>query len=138
MNFYTILLILSTISFAAAYISTIFKFNNLYNKMLNFSISQDQIRISTEEETHKENYLKFVTESRDSAFKYIDDIQSALSKFFNEVDPQLEYYNKYGAAVEGMIPPHDFALKKISKEVEDLKIFLPLDYNKDKDKKWKK
>lgn len=135
MSLEIIILSLSTISFAIAYISTVFKLNNLYNKMLNFSISQDQIRLSIEEETHKENYLKFVTESRDSAFKYINDVQSALSKFFNEVDPQLEYYNKYGAAVEGMIPPHDFALKKISKEVEDLKIFLPLDYNKDKDNK---
>lgn len=135
MNFYIIILCLSTIFFAIAYMSTIFKFNNLYNKMLKFSISQDKTRLNIEEETHKENYLKFVTESRDSAFKYIDDVQSALSKFFNEVGPQLEYYNKYGIVVDGMVPPHDFALKKISKEVEDLKIFLPLDYNKDKDNK---
>ena len=38
---------------------------------------------------------------------------------------QLEYYNKYGSVIEGIIPSHDFTIKKISKEVEQLKKFLP-------------
>ena len=77
------------------------------------------------DDIHKENFIKFLSDSRDWAYQYIEDVQGGIKKFMNEVEPQLDYYNKYGIVVDGMIPPHDFALKKISKEVEELKKFLP-------------
>ena len=48
-----------------------------------------------------------------------------MSKFIEEVEPQLKYYNSYGAVVEGTAAPHDKALKKISKEFDELKKMLP-------------
>lgn len=81
----------------------------------------------TEEDIHKENFIKFLSDSREWAFGYIEEVQSGLKKFITEVEPQLEYYNNYGIVIEGMVPPHDFALKKISKEFEDLKKLLPED-----------
>lgn len=82
--------------------------------------------VSTQDiDTDRENFIKFLSDSREWAFEYIEQVQSGLKKFINEVEPQLEHYNKYGVAVEGMLPPHDFALKKISKEFEDLKKLLP-------------
>ncbi len=76
---------------------------------------------------HKENFIKFLSDSRDWAFDYIEEVQKGLSDFIEEVEPHIEYYNAYGAAVEGMVSPHDKALKKISQEFEKLKSLLPED-----------
>jgi hypothetical protein len=80
-------------------------------------------------DVHTQNFIKFLSDSRDWAYQYIEDVQGGLKKFMDEVEPQLNYYNNYGIVVEGMVPPHDFALKKISKEVEELKRFLPEESN---------
>jgi hypothetical protein len=83
--------------------------------------------LKEDDDVHKENFIKFLSDSREWAFGYIEEVQSGLKKFITEVEPQLEYYNKYGIVIEGMVPPHDFALKKISKEFQDLKKLLPED-----------
>jgi len=75
----------------------------------------------------KEDFLKFISDSRDWAFDYIEEVQNGLSKFIKEVEPDIEYYDKYGTAVEGMVSPHDKALKKISEEFKELKKLLPKD-----------
>lgn len=84
----------------------------------------------TDQDQSGEAFLKFVSDSRDWAYQYIEEVQAGLSLFISEVAPQIEYYNKYGSSVEGMIAPHDFALKKISSEFEKLKTLLPEDYDK--------
>ena len=58
------------------------------------------------------------------------EVQSGLKLFIDEAGPQIEYYDKYGSAVDGMISPHDFALKKISGAYKELKKLLPDDYGK--------
>ncbi len=78
---------------------------------------------------HKEDFIKFLSDSRDWAFEYIEEVQKGLNYFIQEVSPEIEHYNNYGSAVEGMISPHDKALKKISVEFEKLKALLPEDKN---------
>lgn len=80
---------------------------------------------SADQEMHKDGFIKFLSDSRDWAFEYIESVQTGLKKFINEVEPQIDHYNKYGIVVEGMVEPHDFALKKISKEFYELKKLLP-------------
>lgn len=133
MNIYVVLLSISTFILLVAYLSALYKLGEMYNIFSNTlskqselrSIHQNFLELKNEEDIHKDNYINFLSDSRDAAFKYIDDIQSALLNFFKEIDPQIQYYNKYGIVVDGMIAPHDFALKKISKEIEDLRLFLP-------------
>lgn len=84
----------------------------------------------TDQDQSDEAFLKFVSDSRDWAYQYIEEVQAGLSSFINEVAPQIDYYNEYGSSVEGMIAPHDFALKKISSEFEKLKTLLPEDYDR--------
>lgn len=84
----------------------------------------------TDKEKANEDFLKFVSDSRDLAYEYIESVQAGLQKFIQEVEPQLDYYDKYGIAIEGMVSPHDFALKKISSEFKELKKLLPEDYGK--------
>jgi len=77
----------------------------------------------TDKEKANEDFLKFVSDSRDLAYEYIETVQAGLQKFIDEVGPQIDYYDKYGSAVEGMVAPHDFALKKISSEFKELKSY---------------
>ena len=84
----------------------------------------------TDEEKSNEAFLKFVSDSRDWAYQYIEEVQSGLKLFIDEVGPQVEHYEKYGPAVDGMVAPHDFALKKISKAYKELKKLLPDDYGR--------
>ena len=84
----------------------------------------------TDKDRANEDFLKFVSDSRDLAYEYIESVQAGLKKFIDEVEPQIDYYDKYGAAIEGMVSPHDFALKKISSEFKELKKLLPEDYDK--------
>lgn len=97
---------------------------------LAYSILQQEQENSTplsknEEDVHKENFIKFLSDSREWAFGYIESVQSGLKDFVEKVEPHLEYYNKYGVVIEGMIPPHDFALITITQEFEKLKLLLP-------------
>ena len=84
----------------------------------------------TDKDQANEDFLKFVSDSRDWAYQYIEEVQSGLKSFIDEVEPQMDYYDHYGAAVDGMVAPHDFALKKISSEFKKLKSLLPEDYDK--------
>lgn len=83
----------------------------------------------TDKDQANEDFLKFISDSRDWAYQYIEEVQTALKSFIDEAGPQIEYYDKYGAAVDGMVAPHDFALKKISMAYKELKKLLPEEYD---------
>ncbi len=132
MEFALVVLSILSISFLIAYLSVSQKLNSVNKGFAQLFVSYNTLRetvetqpTKTEEDIHKENFIKFLSDSRDWAFDYIEDVQKALSKFIEEVEPHIEHYDVYGAAVEGMMPPHDNALKKISKEFKELKKMLP-------------
>ena len=123
-----------SISFLIAYLSVSHKLSVVNKGFAQLFLAFDAVKgaveanpTKTEDDIHKENFIKFLSDSRDWAYEYIEDVQKALTKFVKEVEPQLEYYNKYGIVIDGMVPPHDFALKKISKEFDELKKLLPED-----------
>ena len=87
-------------------------------------------RNKTDKDQANEDFLKFISDSRDWAYQYIEEVQAGLKTFIDEVGPQIDYYDHYGAAIDGMVAPHDFALKKISSEFKELKKLLPEDYDK--------
>ena len=85
-------------------------------------------RLANREEIANESYVKFLSDSRDWAYNYIEDVQDKLASFSNKIEPQLNYYNTYGQTVQG---PHIILVKEISKAYEELKSVLPQD-NKEK------
>lgn len=117
-----------TISFCIAYYKAQKQISVIKQALANLILNAPEPSIK-DLDTDRENFIKFLSDSRDWAFDYIEDVQNKLFKFVQEVEPQLEYYNKYGVVIEGMVPPHDFALKKISKEIEELKKLLPEEQN---------
>jgi hypothetical protein len=77
---------------------------------------------------HKENFIKFLSDSRDWAYQYIKDVQDGLEKFVNEVEPEIAYFDEYGLV--GDAYPHYHSMKKISLEYKELKKLLPSEETK--------
>jgi len=73
---------------------------------------------------HKENFIKFLSDSRDWAFEYIESVQSGLTDFNKEVGPLIEYFDKYGDVLSNQRPDYE-SMKKISKAYKELKKLLP-------------
>lgn len=79
-------------------------------------------------ESSSEAFLKFVSDSRDWAYQYIDDVQASLNKFITDIEPEISYFDEYG--VVGSAYPHYHSMKKISGAYKELKKLLPDDYGK--------
>lgn len=69
-----------------------------------------------------DGFLKFVSDSRDWAFQYIETVQEALEAFDKRISPTLEYYATFGTVVEGL---HQDLTKEFSEAYEELKKVLP-------------
>lgn len=77
----------------------------------------------SDNDVHKENFIKFLSDSRDWAYLYIEDVQKGLSKFVDQIEPEIAYFDEYG--IVGEAYPHYHSMKKISQEYKELKKLLP-------------
>jgi hypothetical protein len=55
-----------------------------------------------------DGFLKFISESRDLAFDYIEKIQESLIKFRDEVGPEIDYVLTYGTATGDSLQTKSF------------------------------
>jgi hypothetical protein len=76
-------------------------------------------------DVHKENFIKFLSDSRDWAYEYIEDLQEGVTHFVNNIEPEIAYFDEYGEV--GSAYPHYHSMKKISEAYKDLKTLLPED-----------
>ena len=74
-----------------------------------------------------DGFLKFVSESRDWAFSYIEDVQDKLSDFDKKMKGIEEYYSVYGPDMQGV---HIDLLKQVSEAYAELKSVLPKEDDK--------
>jgi len=79
----------------------------------------------SDQEVHKENFIKFLSDSRDWAFEYIEDVQSGLIKFVDDIKPEIEYFKEYGDLVS--MHPNYYSMKKITEAYDSLVKLLPKD-----------
>jgi hypothetical protein len=131
----TILLVsLSTLSilFAIAYSITLKRLARLTqecaklfidNKALEEFIVTNNVEFKNDSDIHKENFIKFLSDSRDWAFAYIEEVQVGLNKFVTEIEPEINYFKEYGDFTS--MQPNYFALKKITEAYEELTKLLP-------------
>lgn len=122
-----------SITFISFVISTIVlkkKNTNLTASIITILLENANNKTETDDKNlnTNEGFVKFLSDSRDWAFAYIEEVQSILNKFVNEVGPDIEYYRSFGQAVDG---PHNETLDKISKAYAELEKVLP---KKDEDK----
>ncbi len=131
----TILLIsLSTlcVSFAVAYSITVKRLARLTqecaklfidNKALEEFIALNNVEFKNDSDIHKENFIKFLSDSRDWAFGYIEEVQSGLTKFVSDIEPEINYFKEYGDIAS--MQPNYYSLKKITEAYEELLKLLP-------------
>lgn len=82
----------------------------------------------TDKDQSNEDFLKFVSDSRDWAYQYIEEVQDSLNKFINDIEPEIAYFDEYG--IVGSAYPHYHSMKKISESYKELKKLLPEEYGK--------
>lgn len=113
------------------------KLSSVYKELLQSNIDKTVIaeklfeasaRELLKKETDSDAFLKFVSDSRDWAYQYIEDVQTSLNKFISDIEPEIAYFDEYG--VVGSAFPHYHSMKKISGAYKELKKLLPEDYGK--------
>lgn len=75
-------------------------------------------------DVHKENFIKFISDSRDWAYEYIETVQAELNKFVSDVDADISYFDEYGDVLSVERPDYS-AMKNISQAYKELKKLLP-------------
>jgi hypothetical protein len=111
--------------FLFLYLSQIKKNRAMLANTLRLLVMQDSINAEskTDKQEADEAFLKFVSDSRDWAYQYIDDVQTSLTKFVSDIEPEIAYFDEYGVA--GSAYPHYYSMKKISIAYKELKKILP-------------
>jgi alpha-L-fucosidase len=125
----TILSIIAT-SFIFLYYIQKKKTSEIITRTIEFLMLQEaqQEDNKTEKEKVNEDFLKFISDSRDWAYSYIEEVQESLNNFINDIEPEIAYFDEYGLVGEAY--PHYHSMKKISQAYKELKKLLPEDYGK--------
>ena len=123
-------LVFLTLMFLSLYLVQVKKNRTILANTLQLLIMQQSMNDEnkTDEEKSNEAFLKFVSDSRDWAYQYIDDVQEGLSKFVVDIEPEIAYFDEYGEV--GSAYPHYHSMKKISGAYKELKKLLPEDYDR--------
>jgi hypothetical protein len=133
-NYPMILVSLSSLSFAIYFYSSQHKIKNLEKRFTKiFSdyqnlqrIFKDSNEFKSDDESHKENFIKFLSDSRDWAFEYIDDVQKSINDIVIKTESTVEYHKKFGSLET---EPYATHITVLADAVEELKTLLP---NRDK------
>jgi hypothetical protein len=75
--------------------------------------------------SESDGFIKFISQSRDWAFEYIEEVQKALTEFDEEVAPRLEWANTFGRLAGDTV--HTDTIKTISEAYRKLEEVLPKD-----------
>jgi len=129
-----IIIVLGTLtaSFAIAYSVTLYritKINQAFAKLfishesLQDFIAKNNVEFKNDSDIHKENFIKFLSDSRDWAFDYIEEVQTGLDKFIKEIEPEMKYFSEFG--IVGSAYPHYHSMKKILAAYEELTKLMP-------------
>jgi hypothetical protein len=95
-----------------------------YSKIELFIASQKEKE--SDNDVHKENFIKFLSDSRDWAYEYIETVQSGLNKFVSDVDADISHFDEYGDTISMSRPDYN-AMKNISNSYKELKKLLPVE-----------
>lgn len=73
--------------------------------------------------SESDGFVKFISQSRDWAFEYIEEVQRVLAEFDETVAPQLQWANTFGSVTGETV--HTNTIKVISEAYDKLKSVLP-------------
>lgn len=81
-----------------------------------------KITIPPEEKIAQDSFFKFVSDSREWAFEYIEEVQRQVKKFIDTIDNDIDYFDKYGEVIWTPLTP---VMQKISIAFKELKTVMP-------------
>lgn len=105
------------------------RIRRLKNNIKNLAVAYSKIeslmssKSKLDNDAHQESFIKFLSDSRDSAFEYIEEVQNGIKKFVSDVDADISYFKEYGDIMS--MEPNYNALKNISKSYDELVKLLP-------------
>jgi len=122
--------VFSTLLFLSLYLVQVKKNRVVLANTLNLLLMQQSMNdeSKTDQEKSNEAFLKFISDSRDWAYQYIDEVQEGINKFITDLEPEIAYFDEYG--IVGSAFPHYHSMKKVSVAYKELKKLLPEDYGK--------
>ena len=97
--------------------------SEMHKHMLGQKIEELQKELSTKELSETDGFVRFISQSRDWAFQYIEEVQTALSEFDKSVDPLLKWAMRFG--ILNGETAHTKILSEISEAYDKLKSVLP-------------
>ena len=112
-----VLIILLVVTLIVSVVKLKLKNRKLAVELLQATIDQNIVLTKLAEELKKkedvsiektEGFLKFISESRDMAFDYIEKIQESLVKFRDEVGPEIDYMLTYGTSTGDSLQTKSF------------------------------
>jgi hypothetical protein len=114
-----------TLLFLSLYLLQIKKNRTILANTLQLLIMQQSMNDEnkTDKEKSNEDFLKFVSDSRDWAYQYIEDVQTSIDKFITDVEPEILYFDTYGDLMAA--EPNYNSMKKISASYKELRKLLP-------------
>jgi hypothetical protein len=94
-------------------------------QILTNKIKEEMEKRNSADVENTDGFLNFISQSRDWAFDYIEQVQAALLEFKNKVEPQILYSKTYGTTVGEST--HSIIIDKISDAYDDLAKVMPQD-----------
>ena len=73
-----------------------------------------------------DGFLKFVSDSREAAFKYIEEVQAAINEFGNRVGPVVKHYKETGKVLERR--PSEL-VRELTEAYDKLMVSMPKEDN---------
>jgi hypothetical protein len=78
---------------------------NLTQEVIDRTIVMEEMRklmaeLDIKNSNQNDGFLKFVSDSREAAFKYIEEVQAAINEFDSKVGPAVKYYKETGKMLD--------------------------------------
>jgi hypothetical protein len=130
-NIFIVILSTLTVSFAIAYSVTLYritKINQAFAKLflshesLQDFIAKNNVEFKNDSDIHKENFIKFLSDSRDWAYQYIEDVQKSIDNIVEKTADTVRYHKDFGSLA---IEPYATQITILVDAVEELKTLLP-------------
>lgn len=98
-------------------------------KIVQDLLNEELARQDSQAVEQSEGFLRFISQSRDWAFEYIEQVQNAISAFKNKVEPRILYAKTYGTLAGDS--PHSKIIDEISEAYDELIKIMPEDTSND-------
>ena len=101
-----LLALIATTSIALFFGIKTFKLTTKTNELVEL-VAALNIKIDANSDPVKEDFLKFVSDSREWAFEYIEEVQKSITDFKTKVESHINYFDRFGEVLSNQRPDYE-------------------------------